>query len=73
MISNPYDPNYKFPPIVRPAESAETTLARLDALADLNMQTCPTCTITKAVNRMEGSIPVVVGSIHAADCPQWTE
>jgi hypothetical protein len=45
-LRNAFDPSFTVPPIVRPPESAERTLARLDALAALNMQACPCCSVT---------------------------
>jgi hypothetical protein len=32
--------HYRFPPLVRPAASVETTMARLDAQANLVMERC---------------------------------
>jgi hypothetical protein len=73
MNTDPFDPNYRFPPIVRPTESAEGTMARLDALADLNMQSCPWCSVTKSVERMSGDLPDVVGITHENHCPLWIQ
>jgi hypothetical protein len=64
-----FDLNFKLAPIVRPPESAERTLERLDAIAELNMQTCPWCSLGKGVDRMEGSVPDVVGITHERGCP----
>jgi hypothetical protein len=69
-LRNAFDPSFTFPPIVRPPESAERTLARLDALAALNMQACPWCSVTKTVLRMDGDVPNVMGIDHADDCPE---
>lgn len=66
-----FDPNFKFAPIVRPPESAERTLERLDLLAEINMETCPWCRLGKTPERMDGSVPDVVSTMHADDCPLW--
>ena len=64
-----FDPNYKFPPIVAPAESVDTIMARLSAQADLVMQTCPYCSLTMDVNQMVGMLPVAVSFTHEEGCP----
>lgn len=54
-------------------EPIETTLARLDALADLSMSpACPTCDAAAAVvARNTASIPVAYGITHEAHCPEY--
>lgn len=64
-----FDPHFTFPPIVKPVESAETSMHRLEVLADIAMSVCPSCTLTREVVEMPGSVPTVTGFTHEEGCP----
>lgn len=63
MITNPFDPTTTFPPLVRPVESADRTMARLDLLADMAMDVCPHCTVTVQF------LGKAIGKTHEDGCP----
>jgi hypothetical protein len=64
MIVSPFNPNDRFPALVRPVESADRTMARLDLLADIAMETCPHCTVTVEL------LGKAIGKTHEQDCPE---
>lgn len=68
-----FDPNFKFPPIVRPSESVETTMARVSAAADLAMQECPYCNMHRELLAMDGALPRAVGLTHEPGCPNYVQ
>lgn len=69
---NPFDPAYTWPAIVRPEETPEETMARLQAQADLLMvPLCVFCSPSMEVAAMApgATLPRAVGIIHEPGCP----
>lgn len=66
------DADYRFPPLVKPAEDPERTMAMVDAQADLMMTVCPFCRRTPEVVEMApgGILPTVWGFTHHPGCPE---
>jgi hypothetical protein len=64
-----FDPNFKFPPIVRPIEME---LRRIEAAA-LLLEPCPHCHATTEAVAGTGSLPRALGITHEQGCPDYCE
>jgi len=58
-----------FDPIVKPPETPEQTLARVEAHADLVMDQCPHCHAVKHVDEVRDGVAVAMGITHEEGCP----
>jgi hypothetical protein len=70
MTENPFDPNYRFPPIVKPVDHE---LRRIEAAAALAMWQCPHCTASLDVIARDGTLPRALGVTHEKGCPDYCE
>lgn len=65
-----FDPDFKFAPIVKPAEDE---LRRIEAAALLLETPCQHCNATTKAVSGTGSLPRVLGIDHEPGCPDFTE
>ncbi|MDQ1576656.1 MAG: hypothetical protein QOH55_1806 [Microbacteriaceae bacterium] len=65
--------DYRFPPLVPPAEPIEATMALVDAKADLVMHPCKTCNATLTAPHMQpgSTLPRAWDIRHEPGCPLW--
>lgn len=66
MTHPAFDPNYKFPPIVKPIEHE---LARIEIAAELAETTCPHCSPKLEAVDHDGGMLRAVGITHELGCP----
>ncbi|TFC00255.1 MULTISPECIES: hypothetical protein [unclassified Cryobacterium] len=70
MTENPFDPNYKFPPM--PVPPPEHFLARIERAAALASWKCPHCNATvTAIGADSDGLLQATEERHEPDCPDY--